>query len=259
MKKIIALYCMMFSAFAYCVAVDGVNVFPVHPSKMDEFNAKTGGLVFPPKDAKHLLLLDARKDMTPALDNYVKGAELVARVACEQRKATCDESTNPWKLAKEAKKGNVGAVILFYEREDCPILTIYPEEAIALLNIRPLYDADIKVRNYRFNKEYWRAIGFALGGYANSMQPGSVLQPVYSIAELDALSGTSLSPQQIASISASKSKTKVYGRGAIPYSRAVREGWAPSPTNAIQRALYERFSNPSARFRKDLKPKVQYK
>ena len=43
-----------------------------------------------------------------------------------------------------------------------------------------------------------------------------------------------------AAISANKSKLGIFSRQMVPYSRACREGWAPFPTNAVQKAFWEK-------------------
>lgn len=257
--KIMLTMSVMAVAVTGFAVVDGVHVFPVPPSKMAEFNARTGGLVFPPKDAKQLVVLDARTTPGTSLSNCVAVAESLLSLNCDLRKATCAQGDDPGRIARAELKAGAGGAILFYEREDAPVMTVFPEEAVALVNVKPLYSPDLKTRNTRFIKEFWRAIGYALGGYGNVLQPSSIMQPVYSIAELDAIKASKLTPQQMAAVSATRAQTRIFGKGAVPYSRACREGWAPAPTNDVQKALYERFCDPSTRFTNDFQPKVEYK
>ena len=53
---------------------------------------------------------------------------------------------------------------------------------------------------------------------------------------------------------------------AVPYSAACKMGWAPPPTNDVQRAIYERFKNkridskgPTARWKRDFPEKAEKK
>lgn len=227
------------------------KIYPVPPSKMAEFNAKTGGLVEPPQDAKTVVILDARSVDVPSMRNFADSAERMVSIGCDIKPIKIATNECPRAKAFVEKKAGAGAVILFYERADDPVLSAYPEDAVVLVNLEPLKCDDANKFSRRFSKEFWRSIGFALGGYGNPSQMGTSLQPAFSVADLDAINGFGLVPAQIASIASVKSKLGIYGRKAVPYSRAAREGWAPTPTNDVQRSLYQRFKDPTSRFKTD--------
>ena len=73
-------------AFADAAEAQKEMVYPVHPSKMAEWNAKTGGLVPPPEFAKHLLFLDARAENVPNLAKFAGPAERMLSLAIETKK-----------------------------------------------------------------------------------------------------------------------------------------------------------------------------
>jgi len=243
------------------VAKDGENkdakgvVYPVHPSKMAEYNAKTGGLVPPPAFAKALLFLDARPTNVPDLSKWTGPAERMLSIAIDTQRATLSAAENPQKVAFAAKKDKAGAVVLLYERSGDPTLTAFLEDGIVLVNLEPLKCDDANQFSRRFSTEFWRSIGFALGAYASTTQMGSSMQALYSLDDFNALKGAGLAPMQVAAISANKSKLGIFSRESVPYSRACREGWAPPPTNDVQRSFYNRFVNPAARFQEDFKKK----
>ena len=137
-------------------------------------------------------------------------------------------------------------------------LSVYPEEAIAVVNAAALKGAGDPVKlRMRLGKEIWRAFGFALGGYAQPL-PGCVLQPVYSVEELDALKGNQLAPNRLNGVYRSAGRLGLHSDRPVPYSMACRQGWAPPPTNDAQRVLWERFrreredaKDPTARWKRD--------
>lgn len=250
MKNIICIVLVGIVANAFGLAE---NALPVPLSKMDEFNARTGGLVYPPADAKKFAIIDCREKDVASLSSLVRAVEMKLALDCVVTSSKLEESDDPSKVALEMKKNGMGAVVVFYERENAPSLCVFPEDAVATVNCLALQDADEVVYRRRFVKEFWRSIGFALGAYGNSTQMGSSIQPAFSMADLDAIKGVSLSPVQINTVLGSKAKLGIYGKGAVPYTRACREGWAPAPTNNVQRAIYNQLTDPASRFKSDFK------
>lgn len=231
------------SAQAFADAPNAQNemIYPVHPSKMDAWNAKTGGLVPPPSFAKTLLILDARKENVPDLAKFAGPAERMLSLAIETEKVDLTPDASPQKVAFAKKTGNAGAVILFYEREDEPTETAFLEDGVMLVNMEKLKCADPKRFSRRFATEFWRSIGFTLGAYASTAQMGSSMQGIFSVGDFDTLKGAGLAPMQVAAISANKSKLGIFSRNSVPYSRACKEGWAPPPTNDVQRAFWNKM------------------
>lgn len=228
--------------FADVVAdVQKEMVYPVHPSKMDAYNAKTGGLVPPPEFAKSLLFLDARQENIPDLAKFSGPAERILSLAIETKKIVLSADSTPQKTAFAAKTGNVGAVILIYENAIDPIETAYLEDGVMLINMEKLKCADPKRFSRRFATEFWRSIGFTLGAYASTTLMGTSMQGIFSVGDFDTLKGAGLAPMQVAAISANKSKLGIFSRNSVPYSRACKEGWAPPPTNDVQRAFWNKM------------------
>ena len=228
-------------AFADAAEAQKDMVYPVHPSKMAEWNAKTGGLVPPPEFAKYLLFLDARAENVPNLAKFAGPAERMLSLAIETKKIELPAEASPQKTAFAAKTGKAGAVILLYERADDPTETAFLEDGVMLVNMEKLKCADPNRFSRRFATEFWRSIGFALGAYASTAQMGSSMQGIFSIGDFDTLKGAGLAPMQVAAISANKSKLGIFSRNSGPYSRACKEGWAPMPTNDVQRAFWNKM------------------
>lgn len=250
------LFAMIASVVVVAVADDAHKTLPVPLSKMAEFNAKTGGLVDPPANAKSLVFLDARTDRTPSLSNQVTNVEMMLGFAIDLKIVALDAKACPRKFAFDARKNGAGAVVLFYEREGDPVLSAYPEDAVVLINARALKadNPDSRWLSRRVMTEFWRGIAFAMGGYCvPGKMGGESMQPIFSLKDFERLNGAGLSPMQQTAIANARLRLGIYSRNPVPYSRACREGWAPAPTNDVQKRIYEQIKNPALRFKQDFK------
>ena len=229
---------------------------PVHPSKMEQYIQKTGGVIDPPADSRKLVVLDARVECKIAFTNNLRAASRFMEFGYVVKETTLKNGESPLDMAREERKNGAGAVVFYCEDKTMPTLSVYPEEAIVVLNVKPLFDKDELVFQRRLNKEFWRALAFALGGYGGTTQGPTVLAPVFTLNDLDALRASSLSPTQLGSVNLAKSKLRIYGTRQVPYSRACREGWAPAPTNDVQRAVWNKiYAMPKTPMKIEFDPK----
>lgn len=141
---------------------------------------------------------------------------------------------------RAAAKGASGVVMLVDGAEDAPLMTAYPEERLALVNMTALSkNASSGVRQDRVEKLTWRAIGHLVGcgapdGYT------CVMKPLRNMADLDAMPNKFIHP-------ASFFKARPYFDmcGVTParkgtYEAACQQGWAPAPTNDVQKAIWDK-------------------
>lgn len=141
---------------------------------------------------------------------------------------------------RAAAKDASGVVMLVDGAEDAPLMTAYPEERLALVNMTALSKGvSSGVRQDRVEKLTWRAIGHLVGcgapdGYT------CVMKPLRNMADLDAMPNKFIHP-------ASFFKARPYFDmcGVTParkgtYESACQQGWAPQPTNDVQRAVWEK-------------------
>lgn len=139
---------------------------------------------------------------------------------------------------RAAAKDASGVVMLVDGAEDAPLMTAYPEEHLALVNMTALSKGvSSGVRQDRVEKLTWRAIGHLVGcgapdGYT------CVMKPLRNMAELDAMPNKFIHP-------ASFFKARPYFDmcGVTParkgtYESACQQGWAPQPTNDVQKAIW---------------------
>lgn len=113
-------------------------------------------------------------------------------------------------------------------------LTVLPEERIAIINAGKYGN-----KEDRIVKEVWRAIGF-IAGAGFSIYPADPMQPVFKNDSLDKLTGSVLLPMSLANMQHFNNKFGVVPSRRVPYILALKQGWGPMPTNAVQRAIYER-------------------
>lgn len=154
----------------------------------------------------------------------------------ERKALSGDALTEGRAAAKDAS----GVVMLVDGAEDAPLMTIHPEEHLALINMTALSkNASSGVRQDRVEKLTWRAIGHLVGcgapdGYT------CVMKPLKNMADLDAMPNKFIHP-------ASFFKARPYFDmcGVTParkgtYEAACQQGWAPAPTNDIQKAIWDK-------------------
>jgi hypothetical protein len=230
------------------------NITPVPPEKMAEWTARTGGMIEQIPNGKSVLVVDARNDKTLELAPLVKMVQVMLHLPFELKSVESRAVSDTYAAAAAFKDEKHPAVMLVFDTEGTPPLSIYPENAVGCLNVHELAKGDAMAVKQRLLREFWRLTGFTLGGYAQGGM-GGVMLPVFSVADLDEVRGSSLNPLQFNGILNAAIKLDLRSDKPVPYSAACKMGWAPPPTNDVQRAIYERFSDPSSRFRRDFRPK----
>ena len=142
---------------------------------------------------------------------------------------------------RAAASGACGVVMVVDGAEDAPLVTVYPEEHLAIIDMAALSKGGVGsgVRQDRIEKLTWRAIGHIVGcgapdGYT------CVMKPIRNMHELDAMPNKFIHP-------ATFFKARPYFDmfGVMParkgtYESACRQGWAPAPTNDVQRAIWDK-------------------
>ena len=138
-------------------------------------------------------------------------------------------------------KGACGVVMIVDGAEGAPLMAVYPEEHLAIVDMTALSKggAGSGVRHDRVEKLTWRAIGHLVGcgapdGYT------CVMKPLRDMAELDAMPNKFIHP-------ATFFKARPYFDmcGVTParkgtYESACQQGWAPAPTNEFQKAIWDK-------------------
>lgn len=146
--------------------------------------------------------------------------------------------------AKEAKKaiarsgGTVGVCLV--DSEDLPVLLVAPEDGWAVVNVAKLITKDISksVLASRVRKEVLRSVSFVLGGIYARADP--LMRDIKHPSDLDR---SDVESYGIETITTLREAAKFYGVTPwhqTTYRTACEEGWAPAPTNEIQRAIWDK-------------------
>ena len=138
------------------------------------------------------------------------------------------------------RDSGVAAVVGVCDAPGLPSLLIAPESRWALVNAAALA-ADkppAETLAARVRKEQWRAFAHLMGA-ADSAFEHCLMKPVRSLAGLDALTAPSVCPEPFGRIMANAKALGARPIRMVPYRKACEEGWAPAPTNDIQRAVWD--------------------
>ena len=133
------------------------------------------------------------------------------------------------------------AGVFLVDDHNLPMSLCAMEAGWGVVNVAPLKaDNPTKQRLYqRLNKLFTRVCTVVFGG-ANEVVPFSAMQSVTSIKELDEMGAFAIAPNGLSMISDHMPKIGVTFPYMTTYRRACREGWAPAPTNDIQKAIWDK-------------------
>lgn len=212
--------------------------------------ARSGGIVQTPFTGPVILFLNTQKRVpATALQETANQIQKTLRLPCTFSAAK--ETREPLADAIQAltdNKKNTAAVILICDSANQPALLVAPESRWALVNVAALVDkneSDDKLAE-RVQKEIWRAFGYVMGA-ANSNFENCLLKPVFSLEDLDALKSKMICPEAFNKVLAQAQKLGIKSARMITYRKAVEEGWAPSPTNDFQRAIWQELKKTPAK------------
>ena len=219
---------------------DGKYTVEQYKARDERVLKKTGGFLQQAAEGPLMMLLDTRKKERLTIDEvgrvYKLATHLDVKIAKEER-----GDKAPLAFAQE-KMANDKPLMIIAVVEKCPelpALSVFPEERIGIVNADKLQGgADPSVPEMRVSKEIWRAIGF-VGGIGFSPAENDIMQPYYTLKELDDNRYPFIQPMNMAKMQRMHKRFGVKKARRIPYRVAVLEGWAPAPTNDYQKAIWE--------------------
>lgn len=153
-----------------------------------------------------------------------------------------DDAKCPFEIAVKAFEGNnTAGVVALVESDKFPRLVIRPEEHTAIINVTELKkdSPSAETLALRVRKEMWRGFGYAMGAANSNYQP-CVMRDVQSLADLDSKPIAIISPEPLMRIEPALRQMGIAQLRRATYKRACEEGWAPSPTNEWQKAVWEK-------------------
>lgn len=201
---------------------------------------KTGGLIDVPPSGPAIVIVDARAKKGEGPAKVVEVFERAAhqRIGVEKR----DRGTLPafaFGAGILKEKEALMVILVADEGTSLPAWSVYPEERVAIVNADRLAEGvNAEAKEIRVIKEIWRSIGM-IGGAGYSTMDNCVMQPVFSLAELDANTFQVMQPMNYPKMYKMFKKFGVKRGRRVPYRVAIREGWANMPTNAYQKAVWE--------------------
>ncbi len=205
--------------------------------------ARTGGMIQSKAEGPSVLFLNAQSRVdAAALAEPVAQINTMLRLPALRKDAPTDA---PLTAALEALKDPaVASVVVIGDSAGYPALLVAPENRWALVNVAALGAPDTAPDTLadRTRKEVWRAFGYLMGA-AHSNFEHCLMKPVLAPADLDALNGRGLSPEPFNKILGHADKLGIKPVRMTTYRKAVEEGWAPAPTNDVQKAVWDEVKN----------------
>ena len=200
---------------------------------------KTGGLLDVSPSGPEVLLVDARAVPGTAADQVVEVFGRAAKMRVRAAKIARGPETALAMAQKQLAENGALMVVLVADEKTAPALAVYPEERVAVVNADRLGEGvPAPAKEVRIIKELWRGLGM-IGGAGYSTQDNCVMQPVFSLKELDETKFQVMQPINYPKMYKMFNKFGVKRARRIPYRLAVREGWANAPTNDYQKAIWD--------------------
>lgn len=201
--------------------------------------ARNGGTVIDKSRQKGRILVavDQREVAISALKASTARIVDILHVTIDVEEVDAPELARAKDFLWDNKANLVVAVV---NKPSQPALLVAPEERWAQVNVAALNGSAVTIR---VQKEVARAIAF-LSGAASTSYVETLVSPITSIQDLDRIEGYTL---PIDSIRAMEPYLK--GLGIAPwrqayYRQACKEGWAPAPTNDVQKAIWNEIHAP---------------
>lgn len=169
------------------------------------------------------------KDIATTMN--ILGKYLQVRIDTLDAKSEDVADVNKYLLANEAK-----AVVIVVDNATDPAMLVAPEEKWAKVNVGKFKDKNVKSRA---QKELLRAFCYLCGGIGseyNNPLTGFIGSP----AQLDDSPVTELPIDVVNRFTPYLKQLGIIPYIETTYRKACREGWAPAPTNDIQKAIWDK-------------------
>lgn len=141
-------------------------------------------------------------------------------------------------------KGTVGAQAVVYIIDDAnlPRVLVAPEEGWAIVNAGAMKadKPDDEKLSMRLTKEALRGLAF-VGGMGQTSAYVELLGPVRDVRALDRIDKLELSGDAVRTIPQGLAAFDVVPPTIKVYSKACEEGWAPLPTNDVQKSIWNKY------------------
>lgn len=165
-------------------------------------------------------------------------AELLSKAFKIQVDVKDDAVESPNGSVAALKRDGANACVVVGSCKGWPALVVAPDERWAFVNVDALKGGDLPGRT---QKEVVRGFAFVCGA-ASSQRPNSLLDAqMADLDRLDLVSMTEVPGDVNLRIGAYLKTIGVTPWRLYTYKRACIEGWAPTPTNEYQKAIWEQI------------------
>lgn len=211
--------------------------------------AATGGmLVKPGTPSGTVRVLNAQKELP--LSEF-KAAVKTMGAGIEKFDIIFEDVAAPADFAEAHAKSGSAVVVFLVADDKTPTLLAAPDDGWAVMNVRKLGAtlktpaAREKFFASRCRKQFMRTFAAAAGGIGSTYQEN--IMNVAKLPDLD-LCAEFLPYDKSVVIAKHLTKLGLKPTQLVPYRKALMEGWAPSPTNDVQKKLWDKVhelpSNP---------------
>lgn len=219
-------------------------------TRPDAHSKPSGGIVEKPYYGNYFRIINAQRAVTnDAIKEFVLKMRMETLLPFESRIGEPVDVESAKAIAEQLiKEDRVGAGIVIVDDAARNAHIESAEGRWAVLNISPLKaDApDAKKLETRCAKMLWRAAARALGvGYV--AHDASVLKGFSTLAELDANFEMKPSPDGSNAMLQNASSYGITPLTIASYRTACHNGWAPQPTNDVQRIIWEQVNGDKER------------
>ena len=143
--------------------------------------------------------------------------------------------------ARLAEMKSLGAIWIVNDPA-LPMMLAAAENGWGILNVAPFITdkPDAKKLDQRLLKMFNRTFATIHGATDSPMMPQCVMKPAHGLADIDALICRNFSPEAYSKVSSYLQKCGYLTSHSGTYYDACEEGWAPLPTNAVQKAIWDK-------------------
>lgn len=210
-------------------------------AKRAERLASLGGLVTKVQKGNVVRVVNTQDDVSldmikSVISNINVGVGLPIEFA-EQKPGAC--ALEDVKILMKSPK--TGALLYIVKSDKLPSILSAPEDAWAILNFNSIADdfPPDEVKDARISKELNRAFANVFNAGLSVSKP-CVMVPVYGKVDLDGIKVNRMGPEISSKIAGAAVYRDINPIRTTTYQRACEEGWAPVPTNDVQKSIWEK-------------------
>ena len=200
---------------------------------------KAGGLLRDTrKMAGKLVVVNAQK--TVARDDLIEPVKWLGNFLKIQVEVVDGAYVSRADVGRWRQENKANAVVVVCSEPGGDTLLVAPEKRWASVNVAALGKEKLVERT---QKEISRALAYVAGGMSSQYKP-TLGSQIDTLSDLDIVEDTHLPIDILISIQRFMPQLGIGPYRNVVYRKACIEGWAPQPTNDIQRAIWEKVHAP---------------